>query len=358
MMSRLPDQRSQTPPGGRPAINIRVVRGGVSLEMNREGAHVTNAGLPKHPADSQRSNSPISNSISVSVPAYQNNISTVTDPGQIYQQQNVQITKVVSPQKGGSNYSSPRSSLGSYDSKGSSPRSSMVSAQQPPLPFEMHQRHGSPHSSLASPRSSISALSVDSKHSSPRSSITGISNLMYDRYPSPRSSVERYINVGSPQKVTVEHHVSGAHDIHISPHHMGPRPPAGFYNRFNEHAPPPPYDARMRVQAFHLRQGSPSFQVQIGSPVGQGIATGTIIATPSPPQSNQSSPGLPNTASSSIVVNVSGSNQLPHNIPIQRSEQPAIPKLRGLNYDVVPPKHSGPSEAEKKLAALTQQFGK
>ncbi|KAK2141958.1 hypothetical protein LSH36_1011g00000 [Paralvinella palmiformis] len=360
-MSHLPDQRSQTPPSGRPALNIRVSRSGVCLEMNREGAHVTNAGVVKQ-VEVQRSDSPQSEGISVSVPVYQNNMnSAASDPGQIYQQQGIHMTKVISPQKGGSNYSSPRSSLGSYDSKGSSPRSSLASVPAPALQYEVQQqqRHGSPHSSLASPRSSISALSMDSKHSSPRTSITGIANLVYDRYPSPQTpGSSRYIHVSSPRRITVEHHVS---DARASPHQMGQRVSPNLYNRFNESAPPPPYDARMRVQTIQMghRRGVPSFHIHVGHPAGNQMGQGIIMMSGSPPQSNQSSPGLPNNSSPNVTVNVDSPNQVSHNMAMVRPEVPLpMPRLRGLHYDVVPPKHSGPSEAEKKLAALTQQLEK
>lgn len=348
-MSHLPDQRSQTPPGGRPALNIRVSRSGVCLEMNREGAHVTNAGVVKQ-VEVQRTNSPQSESLNVSVPVYQNSLNSAgPEAGQLYQQQ---VTKVISSQKAGSNYSSPRSSLGSYDSKGSSPRSSLASIQAPALQYEVQQRHGSPHSSFASPRSSISALSMDSKHSSPRTSITGIANLVYERYPSPQATGSRYVHVSSPRKITVEHHITDAHQI-------GQRVTSSLYNRFNEHAPPPPYDARMRVQTIHMghRRSGPSFHIQVGHPSGHHMSQGIVLLSGSPPQSSQSSPGLPNTSSSNVTVKVDHTNQLSHTIPMVRPEVPLpMPKLRGLHYDVVPPKHSGPSEAEKKLAALTQQL--
>lgn len=141
--------------------------------------------------------------------------------------------------KPGSNYSSPRSSVGSGgDSKGSSPRTSLTNPPPPP-PYD--QRFGSPRSSLASPRSSISCTSYESKLSSPRTSLAGMSGVMLDKFPpSPRNSLvlDNY----------------GQYHPNVS---LGPTKNVYLLNdsRFNEHAPhaPPAYtDPRLRMHASHV----------------------------------------------------------------------------------------------------------
>ncbi|XP_078337990.1 uncharacterized protein LOC144626806 isoform X3 [Crassostrea virginica] len=136
--------------------------------------------------------------------------------------------------KPGSNYSSPRSSVGSGgDSKSSSPRTSLINPPPPP-PYD--QRFGSPRSSLASPRSSISGTSYESKLSSPRTSLAGMSNVMLDKFPpSPRNSMvfDNY----------------GHYHSNVS---LGPTKNMYLLNdsRFNEpapHAPPAYADPRMRM---------------------------------------------------------------------------------------------------------------
>jgi len=137
----------------------------------------------------------------------------------------------------GSNYSSPRSSLGSGggDSKNSSPRTSLINPPPPP-PYD--QRFGSPRSSLASPRSSLSTTSLESKHSSPRTSLAGMSGMLFDRHPSsPRASLAYQDNFHN------------SHLGHPSPSSIVQRNMAFLNeNRFNEAAPPPPYtEPRLRT---------------------------------------------------------------------------------------------------------------
>ena len=300
--------------------------------------------------------------------------------------------------KPGSNYSgSPRSSIGSYDSKNSSPRASMVN---PPPPPYMDQRHGSPGSgSSVSVRSSVS---VDSKHTSPRASITSISStsLYETKFPSSRGSMvsqnERYV---ATRNVAVEHHVSGAYDkMQMSPGaHAATGSPkhavASLFERFNEPAPPPhyesqppPYDARMRAlhlsqvnvppqqqqqqqqqQHSQVQQSPKHSQYRITRVPQSSSVTSTEAADPNKPSTTTGVPSVsigipPQTVTHFPIVsqNQTHQNEQP-NTSVNNNANPnpqsqLLTRLRGLNYDVVPRRQDGPSDAERKLAALTQQL--
>ena len=188
--------------------------------------------------------------------------------------------------KTGSAYSSPRSSVGSYDSKSSSPVTSLLNA-----PFAYH---GSTPSSVVSGHSSLSGVSLDSKQSSPRASITSfaIAAAAGDRFPG---------------------RLDDAH---------------GRFDRFNEPSPPL-YGPRVMTHS--------------GIYLSHGPAGGTMHR-------------------SQITVPHVGRPARPHHAD-RGTTPPNMPKgcgaptkLRGLHYEVIPPRRNGPSEAERKLAALTQQL--
>ena len=263
------------------------------------------------------------------------------------------------PKAGGSNYSSPRSSIGSYDSKGSSPRTSLVNPPPPP-PYDF-QRHGSPlPSNLASPRSSVSATSLDSKHSSPRASITGISNaLLYDKAPSPRGSVanDKYWSQNEHQMI------NNYSDGHLPARQAGMRTtPLSLLDRYNEPAPPPPYDPRMMKGGAQISpQVSPSHAINnyhnSNSPspaLGRSTRGNIPVAVV-----HTSSGGGP--AGQMIMSNQHQQRSSPQSTPNSQSpvhQQAKVAnitnRLPGLNYDVV--KKGQDSEAERKVAALTRQL--
>lgn len=330
---------------------------------------------------------------------------------------------------GNSNYSSPRSSLSGGDSKNSSPRTSLANA--PPPPYD--QRFGSPRSSITSPRSSIASL--ESKQSSPRTSLTGV---LLDKFPSPRSSLA----AGPHDRIAIQRAIAGLEqDLYnssmsggISPlTSLGPRSvPLLSDNRFNEPAPPHIYtDPRMRtmppqpqvsMQSGHMSYSSLthnglhpiSLQTNHGGvatsssarspttappviparvplhPMGQSDAERKLAALtqqlerdmrlnspgPTPKTSPETPPEPPppyhgpheleltslSVASPPMRAATSGQNKTPVRLvaPVQ-GVQVQIPSSqspggKGLNWQVTPPRSFGPSEAEKKLAALTQQL--
>ncbi|KAK6178375.1 hypothetical protein SNE40_013170 [Patella caerulea] len=244
-----------------------------------------------------------------------------------------------------SNYSSPRSSLGSGgegSSKNSSPRTSITNPPPPP-PYDQH--YGSPRSSLASPRSSLSATSLESKHSSPRASLTG--GVLLDKYPSPRTSLSSHQDRISVQRLigSDDYELQSAgslsgqnmHHMHHNLFSLGPRNSALLNdNRFNE---PAPYtDPRLRTLPPQ-RQAS-LHNVNIARNTNnQGFAQ----------------PG-------SIHSQQNGGHVISLSSPVQSSvpsgQPPSLPTRVPLTYDTVPPRTPGPTDAEKKLAALTLQLEK
>lgn len=237
-------------------------------------------------------------------------------PQMVIAPQNSVQNKTIFVSKSGSTYSSPRSSTGSYDSKGSSPRTSIVNPSQPTYDY---QRHGSPRSSIVSSRSSISGISFDSKQSSPRTSVTSIPvGITLEKY---TSQQQHGTNANSDHARIV--HEDNRVSVTIRGH-------PGMLDRFNEPAPPPPYNAKMMANAgMYLMQPCTLTPWYGQKPQVFTSATGEISFKP-----HHVSP-----------------NQIPPNVPHK-----APTKLRGLHYEVIPPKRNGPSEAEKKLAVLTKKL--
>lgn len=243
-------------------------------------------GRTLYPAPNMTRNQGINNSISATNIAALNNSHLMTIGGS-----SPNLNQFGRP---GSNYSSPRSSVGSGgDSKNSSPRTSLINPPPPP-PYD--QRFGSPRSSLAaSPHSSLSATSIESKLSSPRTSLAGISGVYYDMFPSPRTSI-----------------VDGV-PYHFQPNMGNKNVSLLNDSRFNEPAPyaPPPYsDPRLRTL---------------------------------PPQSQASVPV-------SHLSNGSVSNVYGQDVP---GTPPAIPARIPLTNNTV---QHNKSDMEQQLAALTQQL--
>lgn len=213
--------------------------------------------------------------------------------------------------KPGSNYSSPRSSVGSGgDSKGSSPRTSLTNPPPPP-PYD--QRFGSPRSSLASPRSSISCTSYESKLSSPRTSLAGMSGVMLDKFPpSPRNSLvlDNY----------------GQYHPNVS---LGPTKNVYLLNdsRFNEpapHAPPAYTDPRLRMHASHVSVSQMNNQNLNGSHFHKQM-------------------------NGKLNYSMSGSGSM-NSLPGSQGTPPAIPARIPLNSA------SSNKNFEVELAVLTQQL--
>ena len=263
---------------------------------------------------------------------HQNNIGNVQSTPPILFSGN----KVGTAGQKGSNFSSPRSSIGG-ESKGSSPRNTIVNAQPPPPPYD-HARHSANSiPNMTSPRSSLSP--ADSKHSSPRTSITSFNNLVYERFPTPRHSV-----------VTTHHIPVNVPGQNLS-HHGGQM----YIDRYGDTALPPPYDAS-KMRAHLAMQINQPQSMHLSSVIPQGVPISgnnvTIQNLPRVQATVTSNP--PETMAYNFVPTSQVGNTLSpgqNAIPNQN-----LTKLKGLNYDIVPPKQDGPSEAEKKLAALTQQL--
>ena len=236
-------------------------------------------------------------------------------PQMVIAPQNSVQNKTIFISNSGSNYSSPRSSTGSYDSKGSSPRTSIVNPSQPTYDY---QRRGSARSSIVSSRSSIS---FDSKQSSPRTSVTGLPlGVTLEKYPNQQQQHSPNVNLNHTRIVHEDNRVS----VTIRGH------PA-MLDRYNEPAPPPPYNAKMMANAGMYLMPSGS----------------------SPPWYGQKPQVISNASGDNVSFKFHhvSPNQIPPNVPHK-----APTKLRGLHYEVIPPKRNGPSDAEKKLAVLTKKL--
>ncbi|PVD20459.1 hypothetical protein C0Q70_18615 [Pomacea canaliculata] len=297
-----------------------------------------------------------------------------------------------------------------------------------PSPPPYDQRFGSPRSSVASPRSSI--VSLESKHSSPRASLTGV---LLDKFPSPRSSL-----AGGPQdRVALQRALAGLEqDLYSNVSNMppsftslGPRSvPLLSDNRFNEPAPPHIYtDPRMRtlppqppasMQSGHssssptqngvhsfsnstpggLSNGEPSPPVIPARvplhPVSQSDAEKKLAAltqqlerdmrlvSPGPHKASPETPPEPpppyhgphelemtsslqsqpvQTGPPLTRAHTQGKTPVRLIAPVQGVQVQSTPSQsssggKGLSWQITPPRGVGPSEAEKKLAALTQQL--
>lgn len=300
---------------------------------------------------------------------------------------------------GGSEYSSPRSSVGS-DSKNSSPRSSLIhpSQQVHPPPYDPRFRN-----SIAS---NLSSISLDSNRSSPRTSLAG--GIIYDRFPSPRNSL------------VIPQDGSGI-NLNITQQSLANR------SRFNEHAPPPFQNYMVRPQIFNGVLINPSTTVhhvsvaqngnvpammanttnlrprgnvsqispppaiparvpknQPGIPQSQSESEITALtkkleqelqlismspsSSPHPreppppyhgPHKTEPMPGLPPRNTTNSMASRTSNTQL-HMVGgnMSRTQSPSVHPsvISKLQYQVTPPKPKGPTEAELKLNALTQQL--
>ncbi|XP_036358034.1 Wilms tumor protein 1-interacting protein homolog isoform X2 [Octopus sinensis] len=259
-------------------------------------------------------------------------------------------------QQSGSTFSSPRSSLGSgggADSKNSSPRTSVIGPPAPPLPLSVvyDQRMSSPRSSIASSKSSVSAGSIDSKQSSPRASLTGV---LYDRYPSPRSSIVMTNNERSfsshPDTIlnsnTYSSHVNHQTMMVQNTNTGGGSRSILTDSRFNE--PAPHIYNELKYRTHPIIVSSPSTDITSDSTTQPIYANTTQFLQTSVNNTTQNqSPYI----SGGIPIQTTA-----HNIP-----RPPVPgNIASMNlplyYETIPPKKNGLSDAEEKLAALTQQL--
>ena len=247
--------------------------------------------------------------------------------------------------KPGSNYSSPRSSIGSYDSKSSSPRTSMVNP-----PSYDFQRHSSPHSSALSLRSGVSNTSQDSKHSSPRGSLTRgqTVNIMFEKYP-------KGVSVATSGRSIIMTDHSGVDQSGHSITIPSRGPTMSLMDRFNESAPPPPYEQSRVRSAVHISHSGAHHAVPPNIPTGPQYR----ITRHTQLHQSKEEPHTINAQHSTLLKtgSITSGSPIYQNLPgRERAGSPVVNKIRGLHYDVVPPRSDGPSEAEKKLAALTLQL--
>ena len=316
--------------------------------------------------------------------------------------------------KAGSDYSSPRSSVGSAgDSKGSSPRSSLVQPPPPP-PYDPRTR-----SSISS---NISYTSLES-NPSPRTSLAG--GIMYDRYPSPRNSMA--FQTDNPGVLNTYHVHTGLFDrfnesapppqmthftdprlrtiapqsqASINGHFLNPATTVnttslqtlqnGHYTpmvastaniqikpRISQMSPPPKLPARVPIKTSqteteqNLTQLTERLQHELSlsiSPSSSAPQSPTHPREPPPPyhgpHKTEPMPGPRNSSSKlsapaqglQTTMSTMGTHLSMHQIPPRTPPSATVRPQTQIPYQVTPPKQKGPTEAEKKLMALTKQL--
>lgn len=298
--------------------------------------------------------------------------------------------------KQGTDYNSSLNYNSGGDSKNSSPRTSLINPPLPP-PYDQ-QKFGSPRSSLASPRSSISGNSLESKHSSPRTSLAGMSGVMYDKYPSPRTSVvlSQDHSYGHPM-YHAHRNVSLVNDSrfneHAPPHIQGvpissnsdimyqsgsmanlPTIPNDHHLGYPQnYTPPPAVPARVPIQQNGIQQNHMDAEktlatltqqlqdsMQISSSRKNSLESPVPKNPPPPyhgPHKTEPVPVIPPRnpryqQSSQQKVLVSGVMSQPQG---RTPPSAAVRPQAQLPYSVTT-SSKGPSEAEKKIAAMTAQL--
>ena len=199
---------------------------------------------------------------------------------------------------------------------------------------------------------------MESKHSSPRASLVGGGGgnvLIYDKYPS-----------GRAVPIPVDHHFTGDHIIDAGLPQVART--AALFDRFNEPAPPPPYEGRFktgltvqhvggaggpgagghtfRLQRAGLGQGAPGFgdlRLNHGKPLSVNISvTGSPTALASLPITVTTMPGQ------------GGSPGLQRPMAFKALSPSRLP---GLFYETVTaPTKQTQADMERKLAALTRDL--
>lgn len=310
----------------------------------------------------------------------------------------ITINGTPNPVNGGSEYSSPRSSVGSAgDSKNSSPRSSLIQ-QMPPPPYDPRFRN--------SISSNLSSISLDSNRSSssPRTSLAG--GIIYDRFPSPRNSIvipqdggnmntthgsltnrSRFNEHAPFQNYIVRppvingqimlNQVTGA-TVHV--HHIPVTQNGNVQamvantthlrsrNNMSQISPPPAIPARVPKNQPGIPQSQSESEIAaLTKKLEQDLlcsmspSSSPLPREPPPPyhgpHKTEPMPGLPPRNTTPNAVSRTSNAQIQMvggNIQSSSSVHPSV--VSKLQYQVTPPKPKGPTEAEIKLNALTQQL--
>lgn len=215
--------------------------------------------------------------------------------------------------------SSPRSS--SVQSGSSSPQSSVIvhSDVSDPGPFG--------RSSYSSRDSS--ADSQESQHASPRSSVSSLGR--------PIDALGRPIMQAKPQARSNVAAAAAAYERHLVHKARDDSPQRDVFYEDEERRPPrhPPQPVSLSHSTTSAYNQPPQLQNSVqqrSSRIAYGFTNGTSQLPPL--------------------------NVLPPESPLRpTSHSPASPKPRlPLPYHITPPKQKGPTEAEKKIAAITEQL--
>ena len=330
----------------------------------------------------------------------------------------VQYHQVYQSANASSNYSSPRSSIGSGggDSKNSSPRNSLTN------PAYYEQKFGSPKASLtiASPRTNLNTQSlsivggIDSRHTNPRArSVPLLSENRFNepapphiytdprqRTMSPQSQVAVSVQSNSFINNQIPNQTHNGHGVNV-PINVVSRNGATVSSSFNtsqinnagsssagsSQSTPPSIPARVPLKRLSVSDSDAERAVnalteQLERDLSSGISglsftsskkavestageleppppyhgphdvqTAVKVGASTPPTSAQPKPNI------RLVAPVQGIQVQTGSLSPSGPSSLLSPGLKPtLAFQVTPPKSKGPSDAERKLAALTQQL--
>ena len=258
------------------------------------------------------------------------------------------------PIKSGSEYSSPRSSVGTPgDSQNSSPSSSLIQQSQPPPPYNRH--------SIAS---NISSLSLDSfgkgssspRFLSPRNSLVITDGIKYKNYvnePAPPAPMQSYFDpriAALLQQPKVP--VSFQPPVHQNggvPMMSRASPPPAIPARIPKNTPKSPSETQVDLLTQQLKEN-----MKLTSP----------IPTESPPPYHgpHKTEPMPGPLSRNVTPTISTQPSISPRVHTPVGTMPTRPVVQNpllmQQQHRTPPKPKGPTNAEKRMEELTKQVEK
>lgn len=261
------------------------------------------------------------------------------------------------PIKSGSEYSSPRSSVGTPgDSQNSSPSSSLIQPSQPPPPYGANNRN-----SIAS---NISSLSLDSfgkgssspRLLSPRNSLVITDGSKYKNYvnePAPPVPIQ-YLDprlaaiLQQPKVSTVQFQPALQQNGGLSASLSRGSPPPAIPARIPKNTVKSPSEKQVDLLTQQLREN-----MNLTSP---------IPTEPPPPyhgpHKTEPMPGPPPRNLTPTISSQSNGSPRVHTTAGSLPSRPSIPNPLLIQQHRTPPKPKGPTSAEKRIEELTKQVEK
>lgn len=262
------------------------------------------------------------------------------------------------PIKSGSEYSSPRSSVGTPgDSQNSSPSSSLIQPSQPPPPYGANNRH-----SIAS---NISSLSLDSfgkgssspRFISPRNSLVITDGIKYKNYvnePAPPAPMQGYIDpriaaaLFQQPKVTVTFQPMAQQNGGITTTLSRGSPPPAIPARIPKNTPKSPSETQVDLLTQQLKEN-----MNFGS---------QIPTEPPPPYHGpHKTEPMPGPSPRNLTPTISTQPAVSPRVHTTVGTMPMRPSVQNtllIQQHRTPPKPKGPTSAEKRMEELTKQVEK